>query len=200
MADGHGLELSLPKTEWTFLTNKTVPENFTLTLCAVTLPPAPAVKYLGVYFERRSKFRKHITTVTEKAIKMANAMSRLLTNLRGPRMFVRRTCNQILESIVLYAALIWGKATKDAENARMLRTVQKMGLSRVSCAYRSASLAVLGVLGRAPPLHLKIAERTYVYDTTHRIRQGITRAAIFRPQDPGEFELWKTDQKQIATE
>lgn len=196
----HGLELSVHKTEWTMLTNKTVPEHFALTLNGVHLSPAQTVKYLGIYFEKRRKFRKHITTVTEKAIKMASAMSRLLTNLRGPRMFVRRTYRQILESILLYAVPIWEKASRDAQNAKKLHTVQKMGLSRVSCAYRSASLAALCVLGRQPPIHLKIAERTYIYETTHRIRHGITRAATVGPQNPEEYEQWKADQKQIAAE
>lgn len=39
-----------------------------------------------------------------------------------------------------------------------------------------------------------------MYETTYQIRQGVTRAAALRPQDPEEYELWKQTQRQIATE
>lgn len=45
----HDLELAIPKTEWTFLTNKTVSDNFALTLSGVTLPPATAVNTWATY-------------------------------------------------------------------------------------------------------------------------------------------------------
>lgn len=163
----HGLELALQKSEWTFLNRKRVPRDLELSLGDVSLGPSELVRYLGVFFESRRNFRQHIEQTTNRAIKTVGSLSRVLANFYGPRMFVRRAYYAVIESVVLYAASIWEKEIEDAKNAAALRRIQRIDLSRVCCAYRSVSLAALCVLGRAPPLDLKVRERARVYELNH---------------------------------
>lgn len=104
--ESRGQSFAIGKTEWAFVNNKRVPQGFALNLAGVQVAPLPTVKYLGVHFDRRRTFRPHIKAGSNKALKVASCLSRLMSNLRGPAMFVRRAYWAITESVVLYAAPI----------------------------------------------------------------------------------------------
>lgn len=103
----HGLDIAVQKTEWTFLNKKRVPGDFEFALGDVTIRSSEVERYLCVLFEPRTDFRYHIRKTVDKAMKTVGALSRLLANLHGPRMFVRKSYYAIIESIILYAAPIW---------------------------------------------------------------------------------------------
>lgn len=89
----------------------------------------------------------------------------------------------------------------DAKNAMALRRIQRIGLSRISCSYRSMSLATICELGRTPPLDLKIRERARVYMLTHQIWHGRdTRVTAVRPTDTAEMAAWKERRKEEEAE
>lgn len=118
-----GLNLALQKTEWTFFNGKRVPPHYTLPVGEFRLEPKQAVRYVEVYFDRRRTFRTHIEQTVNKAIKTAGDLSRLQTNLHGPRMFVRKAYHAVVENIVLYAVPIWERAIMDARNAANIRRI-----------------------------------------------------------------------------
>lgn len=195
-----GLAFNIGKTEWTFLNNKVVPRDFTLEMRGVQVSPRPTVKYLGVLFERRWTFRPHIEAAANRALKMAASLARLMANLRGPAGFVRRVYWAIAESVVLYAAPVWAHRVTDKKTRDILRRVQRAGLARVACAYKTASTDALCVLCRIPPITLKVQERARLYENTHRLGEdGVPRRTAEGLNNPNRYAEWRRTKKEELT-
>lgn len=197
----HELQLALPKAECAFLNGRRVLPDFAFTMGEAPIAPAPTVKYLGMIFDTRRTFRPHVETMTERALRTAGSLSRLMINLRGPKLFVRKAYYAVLENIVLYAAPVWADRVQNNRVRVLLRRVQRAGLNRVACAYRMVSSDALSVIARAPPILLKVRERAVLYEETHRLEQpGVTRLASRRPTDPAELVDWKKRKREDAKE
>lgn len=66
-----------------------------------------SLKYLGVWFDRNSKMRIHMKKTAAKVDKMVNALSRLMTNIKGAIASKRKVLLSVADSIMLYGATIW---------------------------------------------------------------------------------------------
>lgn len=66
-----------------------------------------SIKYLGVIIDRLCNFREYFKYVESKITKVSEALSRLMSNLRGPS--ERRLYAMVVTSITMYAAPVWGR-------------------------------------------------------------------------------------------
>jgi hypothetical protein len=125
--------------------------------------PKPAIKYLGVWLDRRRSFMPHVAETTSKAERTATALSRMMGNLHGPRHRRRRLLTSVVDSIVLYAAPIWEKAILKRRARESLQKVQRRMALKTGCAYRTVGAdSILAITG-TPPLDLMVQDRTRRY-------------------------------------
>ena len=63
--------------------------------------------------DRRLSFGAHLKIASAKAIQCGAALTRLMPNIGGPREAKRRLVASVVNSKLLYAALIWTSALKN---------------------------------------------------------------------------------------
>lgn len=154
-----GLGLAEQKTEIMMLNNKSIDPDFAFRIGSTEIKPAPTLKYRGVTFDTRRNFKAHVERVTNKAVKTMAALSRLMTNMMPAKQRFRRLYYYTMEAIVLYGAPIWANTAYTHANSTLLRSTQRIGLSRVLAAYRTVPVDTLCVLSGIPPWEFKLEER-----------------------------------------
>ncbi|XP_076301777.1 uncharacterized protein LOC143219856 [Lasioglossum baleicum] len=158
-----GLELAINKTEVMFTNRKRIPTDFVFRFEGADIKPAQTLKYLGVEFDSRGEFRKHIQEATNKGIRVMAALSRVMANQGGLKHEARRLYFMVLEAIVMYGAPIWAGASRIEANWKILKSTQRLGLARVASAYRTVPMQTLAVLTGVVPWDIKIRERENLF-------------------------------------
>lgn len=183
----NSLSLAPEKTEAVLLCGKRRPIPVTFELANTVITPTKSVKYLGVTIDNRINFGDHILTVTNKADKIAAALTRLMPNIGGPKEGKRRVLCSVVHSILLYAAPIWYETLSIKKNLMMLQKTQRKIALRVISAYKTVSTEATLVIASIIPFHLLARER----DTVHRSGEGKNVAANEARQK--SLEDWQTE-------
>jgi len=68
------------------------------------------LKYLGVNLDDKGSFVSHFNRIKDKIEFYINKLYRIMPNLRGPNMKVRKLYVNVIYSILLYGAPIWSKS------------------------------------------------------------------------------------------
>lgn len=161
--ENESLTLAHQKTEAILLTGSQVPCGINFKCGNVQIRTSRVVKYLGVSFESNTIYKKHISNISDKALKFANSLSLLLPNVNGAGNLPRRLYYKVVESIILYASPIWSSGIKNRANLNLLRTTQRTALIRTAYAYRTVSAEALCVLTGQIPIDLLITEREVLF-------------------------------------
>lgn len=164
-----GLALAGQKTEVMMMNLKRFDEGFELEIEGTKIKPSTHLKYLGVTFDKKRKYAKHLEDATNKAIRTLTALSRLMANGSRTSQAVRRLFYMTIESIVLYGAPVWADAARVHHNKSLIRKTQKLGLGRIISAYRSVPQETLCVLSGVTPWLLKISERKQLFEIENRV-------------------------------
>ena len=107
---------------------------------------------------------EHVKYVTAGADDVATKLCRLMPNVGEPRFSKRRAICAVVNSIIMYGAPIWSKATqKDRYRNMPIRVRRKMAI-RISSAYRTVSTEAVQVMAGLIPPDLQIKERTASYN------------------------------------
>ena len=83
------------------------------------------IKYLGVQLDQRLSFGGHLQITTVKAIQCGAALTLLMPDIAGPREAKRRLVASVVNSKLLYAALIWTSALNNCVILRKLFSAQR---------------------------------------------------------------------------
>lgn len=145
---------------------------------------------------------------SRKANRVMRALNRLMSNLRDPNEKRRRLYANVLLSVIMYDAPVWGKALRSSKLLGGLLDLERTIAQGVISAYRTVSGNVALLLARLPPLHLlaSMCKRVYERIRAHRedgdysrkVRNAIKedeqarlydewRVHLERPNTPGEF-------------
>ncbi|XP_053990549.1 uncharacterized protein LOC128882808 [Hylaeus volcanicus] len=92
------LQAAPKKTEIFSLNGKRL-GDFSIRVGNEEIVPTDRLKYLGVKFDRGQRSRKHITTVTDKALRVLAALSRIMPNIGGAGHKTSILYYRLLESI-----------------------------------------------------------------------------------------------------
>lgn len=184
----NGLTLAAHKTEAVILTTKRGYEKPSFTLNGATVEPKEQLKYLGVEISRRLGFRHHIKRAAVKAGATAEALSRIMPNVRGPGPRARKLLATVVNNQLLYAAPIWAGALMFDCNIGVLEGPQRKIALRTAMAYRTVSTQAILVVAGMLPAHLLANERQRNYK---RMRKG----------EPGDdvaerersFDIWQEE-------
>lgn len=155
----NGLKLSASKTEAVMLTSKRGYSAPSFILNGERITPKDHLRYLGVELCKTLGFKKHIQTVVEKTVKTANALSKILPNVRGSKQRTRQLLASVVNSQLLYAAPVWESALEFNTNKTLLQRPQRTIALRVASAYRTISTPAIFVIAEIIPVHLIARER-----------------------------------------
>lgn len=96
--------------------------------------PTKIVKYLGIRFDPYDNFIRHVNEAVYKEVSTATALSRIMSNVRGPSSHKRRLLANVVIETVLYGVLVRGKAIKYGAVRKKLDQVYRLITLRVARA------------------------------------------------------------------
>ncbi|KMQ89740.1 reverse transcriptase [Lasius niger] len=168
-----------------------------------------SVKYLGIIIDINWLFFDHFRYVEEKANRVVRALYRLMPNLRGPDERRRRLFANVVLSVVLYGAPVWGdRIVKKSCTIPALHRLHRTIAQRVISAYRTVSSNAALLLARLPPIKLLATVRKRSFERIKELRDNgnldpisrreireeelvsmcnTWRALLEKPNTPGEF-------------
>lgn len=136
------------------------------------------MKHFGIILDSRWKFHHHLEHAASKASRVARAVGRLMSNLRGPQEPRRKLYASAVLSVILYGAPLWSEAIASQATASLHKTqvplnrVQRFLAHRIIAAYRTVSLETVIVLAGLPPLRLMANMQKRVYDQVRTLRSN----------------------------
>lgn len=153
-----GLALAEQKTELLLISKRKIREQAEIRVKGFTVQSKPSLKYLGIKFDSRLKFKDHLDYVCEKAASTQGALSRLMLNTRGPRHNVRKLLAGVLKSVILYGAEVWATACDTPSYIKGIRSVYRLCALRVCSAFRTVSEDAALVISGLDPIDLLVQE------------------------------------------
>ncbi|KAL1447444.1 hypothetical protein WDU94_005421 [Cyamophila willieti] len=171
--DEVGLQLAPEKTEACLLTGRKKCRNPDISLLGTKVIFTEKIKYLGVILDKGLSFKTHLDYVAEKASKAVNSLARIMPRQGGPSTGKRKLLNNVIESIILYAAPVWSRIMNIKRNQLKVCQVQRYMLLRVCRSYKTTSTEALQVLSGVPPMDLRLKERAQCYGLTKEEKDEI---------------------------
>lgn len=122
------------------------------------------MKYLGVMLDDKLNFGSHLDYSENKVGRITRSLIRLIPNLRGPEEKKRKLYANVILSVALYAAPVWGETvTRKRRNRERLNNLMRTTLLRVIVGYRTVALDAASLLARIPPLQFMVGMRRRTY-------------------------------------
>lgn len=133
-----------------------------------TLEQVTELKYLGIYFDAKFNFGKHIDKLTEKTTQVVNMLSRTAKLQWG---LGHRALKIIYKGAIIpmltYGCSVWSEALQKQKNLNKLQRVQRIMNIKIAKAHRTLSFEASCVVAGVRPIGISIAESVKIYQATH---------------------------------
>ena len=130
------------------------------------------IKYLGIYFDSKLLFNKHIEVIAERATTLVNMLSRSAKLQWG---LGYKSLKTIYEGAIIpmltYGAPVWEEAIRKRKNLLKLQRVQRLINIKIAKAHKTLSYEASCVMAGVLPIELVIEEKVELY----KIKHGYTR-------------------------
>ncbi|GBP11128.1 Retrovirus-related Pol polyprotein from type-1 retrotransposable element R1 4 [Eumeta japonica] len=126
-----------------------------LKLGTVGIEQSEEMKYLGVILDRTLTWNKHLSYVTNKALRMAYACQRLYGKTWGlrPKMMAW-SYRTIIVPMVTYGSIVWWPKVDQAKTQLTLNKINRNVCLGVTGALKTCPTAAMEVLTGCTPLHI----------------------------------------------
>lgn len=168
------LQLAGQKTEAVLITSRKKLEAATLNIDGYNISTQKSLKYLGMMIDVRLSYKTHIDKACEKAARVTAALSRIMANIGGPSQSRRALLAKVSQSVLMYAAPIWGTALQRKTYLEKTRIIVRLSAIRVACAYRTVSHEAVGVIAGFMPPDILAMELKRTYDKTKTMGRRLT--------------------------
>jgi len=157
------------KSKVLLVTKKTSGDNRTLNIYLNNkhLEQVSEIKYLGIYFDNRFSFDRHVDYITGKCTPIINmlATSAKLKWIMGHQA-LKVIYSGAIEPILTYGAPIWEKALTKYNLRKYQRVQRKMNI-KIAKTFRTLSYEASCLLAGVCPIRLAIEEKVRTYKATH---------------------------------
>ncbi|KAJ8973918.1 hypothetical protein NQ317_005929 [Molorchus minor] len=126
------LTLAPHKTETVILKGPRKRAHVLFEILETRVVPARQLKYLGVILDNRLTFGNHIKYFIEKAQTKLAVLTRPLPNIGGPSESKRAVLCGVIQSVLLYGAPVCHNVINIAKYKKMLLSIQRKALLRIS--------------------------------------------------------------------
>jgi retron-type reverse transcriptase len=165
-----GMEFEPEKSELIHLTRARAAPTTPVLLDQRVITPLQEARFLGVWIDRKLKWKGHLKAIKRKFATQQFALTRLAASAWGCSLLrAREIYTKVIRSAVAYGAGIWHHPTdrRITGIAGKLATTQSQCLRVVSGAYRATPVRFLEVETATPPLDLYLNK--WVVDFEHRL-------------------------------
>jgi len=117
--------------------------------------PTRMIKWLGVIFDTKLMFQKHLKSSAARATNAINSLNMLGNSIHGLHQVYRRHLVQgAILPMMLYASPAWWNGT--ANQAKHIEMVQNRGLRYITGAFRTTPIGAMQIEASIPPITLTL--------------------------------------------
>jgi len=145
-------------------------EHISIYLNNRKLEQASEMKYLGIIFDNKLNFHKHIENITEKSRKLIYTLGKTAKMNWGLGHKALKTIYEgAIVPIKTYGAPVWDEAVNKQTLLRKLQSTQRLKNIKITKSYRTISYEASCVMAGAPPIGILIAGKAHLC----KIKQGL---------------------------
>jgi hypothetical protein len=168
-----GMEFAPEKSELLHLTRARAAPTTPVHLDDQSIVPVQEARFLGVWIDRKLKWKGHLNAIKRKFATQQFALTRLAASAWGCTLLrAREIYTKVIRSAIAYRAGVWHHPTTDQRVkgiARKLATTQSQCLRVVAGAYRATPVRFLEAETATPPLDLYLNK--WVADFERRLER-----------------------------
>ena len=184
-AHTRGMEFAPEKSELLHLTRARASPTTPVRLDQQLITPVQEARFLGVWIDRKLKWKGHLNAIKRKFAIQQFALTRLAGSAWGCSLLrAREVYTKVIRSALTYGAGVWHHPTEQRVKgiARKLATTQSQCLRVVAGAYRATPVRLLEVETAIPPLDLYLNKRVVEFEQRLEStgKNGIISAACNR--------------------
>ena len=178
----HRLTIAPEKTEMTLISSMKRSPAVSINVGGVVVPSQRSIRYLGVWLHDHLSWLPHVQQAAAKAMKTAEAVTRLMPNHSGPKSSRARLLAAVADSILRYGAPVWSEGLEKQQCRRLVRRVQRKTAIRVCRAFRTVRGDTAVLLAGMLPICRIIEEDSRVH---HRLHQegSVDLASVVRREE-----------------
>ena len=163
-----GLSVSPAKSEAMWFGHRrkgTPPPGLSVNINGEEVPVRRQMNYLGLIIDSRWTFKSHFEILVSRVTAAANALCGLLPNIGGAGVGIRRLYEGMVQTRILYGALIWAEDLMASRRSLLLlRRLQRTIPTHIVRGYRIISYASASVLAASPPYELQALALRRLYE------------------------------------
>ena len=198
-AKSNKIEFNDDKSKTLLITNRRRLRNTTVNIFVNNkkLAQVTQLKYLGLYFDSKFKFDKHIEYLEEKCIKLINILGRSARLQWGLGNKAMTTIYKgVIIPIVTYGAPVWEAALNKQHNVAKIRRIQRITNLKICKGFRTISYEASCILAGMMPLVKTIEETAQLYNDTKQLEEYDKPAELGTWLHPAEITgLTPTDKE-----
>lgn len=133
------------------------------------------IKYLGIHFNNKLRFDKHIELTANKAMSLINMLRRAARMHWGLGHSALKTIyNGAILPMITYGAPVWEDALRKQKNLNKLKRVQRIINVTIAKAYKTLPYEASCVIAGIKPLAISIHETAQIYRAIHSHTDNLT--------------------------